>query len=594
MLTLWAALQAWGYRFTEYYNDGINYLDIAEHFAQGDFSAGFSCYWSPLYSAVLAVFLKLSPARGLSEFALLKGVNFLIYLFFFFVFERFLNRFINFYQRSFPNTEISYVAISNKQWQMLGYSSFAYGAFVLGGTWIDSPDILMAALFLAALSIALDLPNYSEKKRKFAMCWIGALMGLGYLAKAVLFGVSLSFLAGMALARKQLKLRKHDFLLTILTLAIVSAPYIAFISKQTGEFTLSPVGKLNAIWFVTRDLSIYQGRGSKAAEASLIHPSRLICAQPATYEFAEPIKGTYPLSFDPTYWMSGAKLSMSIVKVLPVIILNAMYFFQLFFGYALAAFVILMVIAGYRITDWQAIKLNAMFILPVFLTISGYSLSCNLAISPTHTRHFTLALLLTIIGSFSCLRLAKSSQLPPSATNRATAKVKTGLQLVITITCLLCITLCIARLCNDWQYATTSPDLAHLRVAQGLARLGLKEGNAVALMSTQEPLIDWAKIDGLRIIANISSSSEFWQASAHQRATALAAIKNTGAKAIIYFPRAVSQYGRLVTTYRDHDYLNYLKLLGAHGPQLYSKPDPGPFESGWQKLEGVDCYVYLF
>ena len=61
------------------------------------------------------------------------------------------------------------------------------------------------------------------------------------------------------------------------------------------------------------------------------HPPRRVFQNPDVYEFAEPIGGTYPLSFDPGYWTAGLSPRVDVRQQLQAVISNARFYFDLFF-----------------------------------------------------------------------------------------------------------------------------------------------------------------------------------------------------------------------------------------------------------------------
>ena len=66
----------------------------------------------------------------------------------------------------------------------------------------------------------------------------------------------------------------------------------------------------------------------------LTHPTREIFAAPATFEFKEPFKGTYPPEYDLTYWYQGVKPHVHIRQQIKVLASNLFYEFETLFLFA--------------------------------------------------------------------------------------------------------------------------------------------------------------------------------------------------------------------------------------------------------------------
>ena len=63
----------------------------------------------------------------------------------------------------------------------------------------------------------------------------------------------------------------------------------------------------------------------------LTHPTRQIFAAPATFEFREPFKGTYPPEYDLTYWYQGVKPQVHVRQEIKVLASNLFYEFETLF-----------------------------------------------------------------------------------------------------------------------------------------------------------------------------------------------------------------------------------------------------------------------
>src|SRR6266516_3640234 len=73
------AAEAWATRFSRN-PDGISYLDIGDAYWRGDWHNAINAYWSPLYSLILGLFIKVLRPTPHWEYSLEHLVNFLIYV----------------------------------------------------------------------------------------------------------------------------------------------------------------------------------------------------------------------------------------------------------------------------------------------------------------------------------------------------------------------------------------------------------------------------------------------------------------------------------------------------------------------------------
>src|SRR5437667_8786311 len=81
---LLGALDAWYPRFSMSpivpFADGAAYIDIASAYARGDWAHALNAYWSPLYSWLLALALRLLRPSAAAEFPVVHLVNLIIFV----------------------------------------------------------------------------------------------------------------------------------------------------------------------------------------------------------------------------------------------------------------------------------------------------------------------------------------------------------------------------------------------------------------------------------------------------------------------------------------------------------------------------------
>ena len=303
LIVSWALLQIWNNRFFEHYNDGVSYLDMASCYLKGNWLDGLPSSWNPLYPAIIALVFKIVHPDALHEFVVLKLVNFMIFLVTLVSFEYFLPTFIWFYNNQLKN-QIDVCKLSNICWLLLAYGAFAYSFLCLNSIATDTPDMLSAAFMIVALTSVLKILGDKYTTKDYLI--FGLFSGIAYIAKpAALPGIliCLPFIWWKSSRRKSMKL----FYAASAIILLVISPYVLYLSIQVGEPTISPSAKYNYIWFVDQKMCDAHSPTEEIKRKSLLHPMPIICSYPLVYEFAQPVKGTYPPWYDPFYWYAGYK-----------------------------------------------------------------------------------------------------------------------------------------------------------------------------------------------------------------------------------------------------------------------------------------------
>jgi hypothetical protein len=189
---------------------------------------------------------------------------------------------------------------------LIACSSFLYCTLDFTTLAYVTPDILVSVFAFLAAGLLLRMAAGTASTSAYVA--LGAVLGMGYLAKApfLFFGLLCLGMAA-ALGRKQ-----SDALircgLTAAMFAAICAPYIWVLSNAKGRFTYGDSGRWNVIWMVNH-VPYYHWQGGPAGNGEPVHPTRQLSRNPAIYEFATPVGGTYPPWYDPIYWTEGAKIA---------------------------------------------------------------------------------------------------------------------------------------------------------------------------------------------------------------------------------------------------------------------------------------------
>lgn len=335
---LWAGLHAWVGR-NAMNPDGMSYLDMASESLHRGPSELISGYWSPGYPAILALALRLvHPSAGF-EFPLIHFVNFLIFIATLACFT--------FFTRSWLERDPE-----RRNWNAY-FIPFSFGLFL----WVTtefistdsvSPDMLVAAIVFLAAGICCRISRQSLGWKEFAL--LGAVLGLGYYAKAAMLPLALLLLATLFVhpiwpGRDRLRIAVAG-----VTCLLMASPLIALISLRTGRLSTGETGPLNYAWYVN-GLAPQIGWNSDADRSggSPLHPPQALLTKPNVLAFAEPVHGTYPLWYDPSYWYAGAKIRFDVRQQIAALKANwAVLYEMLLVTVGLATGVLMFLVATKR------------------------------------------------------------------------------------------------------------------------------------------------------------------------------------------------------------------------------------------------------
>jgi hypothetical protein len=291
---LLGAIEAWRFRYSMN-ADGVQYLDNATAYFNGDFHKALNSQWSPLYPWMIgAMFAAIHP-DPYAEFPLVHLLNFVIYLLSLAGFLFFLNSILRMIA---PRTRVGVALIA--------FSSFIYCSLDFTSLAYVTPDVLVSVFAFLAAGLLLRMSAGTRSRSAYVA--LGAVLGIGYLAKApfLFFGflcVGMAFVLG----RKQ-SAAWIGCGLSVAMFAVIAVPYIWVLSNAKGRFTYGDSGRWNVIWMVNH-VPYYHWQGGPAGNGEPIHPTRQLSRNPAIFEFATPVGGTYPPWYDPIYWTEGARIA---------------------------------------------------------------------------------------------------------------------------------------------------------------------------------------------------------------------------------------------------------------------------------------------
>jgi hypothetical protein len=514
VLTLaFGLVQVWACRY-DLTPDAMDYLDIAREVAAGHWGAIANGYWGTLNSVLLAPFLRfhLSPERELL-LAHLQGI--LIVLIAFFAFRFFLNSVLDTIREprdkdKEPSEEIGLRSLPEWSLCVLGYSLFLWSSLIIVGVSMFGPDLLVTVFVYLAAGLLLRL---RRERGLLNFVAFGFTLGIGYSAKAIMFPISLVFLAVSILKVPRWK----QNVCSVLAFAVVAAPLVLTLSLQRGRFTFGDSGLLNYSAMVSPGGRVINWQGDPVASGVPKHATRQISVNPPMYEFNGPIRGTYPPSYDPSYWNEGRRATFNIRAQVSVFLHHVPHVVELFLvtqPSVTAGFLFLLLWSS---TGFLRDLLRHWDLLAISLSIVVLYMLVHF--EPRFAGAFVVLIWMSL---FLSLRLPAG----PDAQRIA------GLSIVaLSVVMLISFTSDTAKkLVNGCPESAQS----QLEVARELA---LAPDTPIAVVGPGN-FSYWAHFARLRIIAEIMSpdDQDFWRLSSDRRRELYDVFRRTGAQSIIGQP----------------------------------------------------------
>jgi len=506
--------------------DGISYLDIGDAYIRGDWYIALNSVWSPMYSWILGLVMYIVKPSMHWEFPVVHLVNFALYLVALICFAIFWKQLRQWQQeRALENDLI----LPEWAWLSIGYLLFIWSSLSLIQIWSVTPDMLMAIFVYLAATLVVRIRRGAIAWSSFAL--LGIVLGLGYLAKAFMFPMGFVFL-GMALLTAGNLRRSIPLALVALGIfLLLSSPFIVLISQAKGRFTFSDAGKLTYVRHINH-VPYPHWQGETSGNGTPIHPSRKIFNNPPIYEFGSPVGGTYPISYDPSYWYEGVTARFDWQNQAESLIANGLVYLDIFFrqqGVLLISVLILYLMGprlslrrmnivrswGLSLVALAAFGLYGMVLVAeryigVFFVLFWADLLAGVSLSPTQIHKRLVAVVSALIVVFMLANLLIFNlqgfvDLAGKANPTSTTHQQAG------------------------------PPSWPGEVAQTLHQLGVQPGDKVAVIGYAFTSSFWARLARVKIVAEMFDweAEPFWLGDAETQDRVLGAFADAGAKAIV-------------------------------------------------------------
>jgi len=397
------------------------------------------------------------------------------------------------------------------QWTIfaVGYAVFIWSTFSLITIRLVSPDMLMAGLVYLAAGLLLRIWERNSSLPRFLL--LGAVLGVGYLAKAPVFPLAFVFFVLAWFLGKSRRGAVAGLLGALVVFFAVGAPWFAALSHAKGRFTFGDSGRFNYVVHVN-DVSadwFFQDLGT--AGGHYVHTVRKIFDDPPIYEFSSPIRATSSVAYDPSYWAEGAVPRVTFRRELAAIRHWLEFYLDDFFTSQAGLFVGLIVLCFMAGRERALSQITARW--PVWLL--GLAGLAMYALVYAELRYVAVFFSLLWIGLFSSLRTR------PGHEGRSTA-VALALAVVIVTAgpSILSVAGGLSQLRKD-------PPHKFWQIAHDLQNLGVKPGDRVARLPNHFGLA-WGRILGVTEVARIPAerATDFWCAKPETQARALEALRH--------------------------------------------------------------------
>ena len=524
--------------------DGIAYLDLGQAWWSGDWDAVINITWSPLYAWIVGGAVHLSQPSVWWEFPVVQITNFFIYALALLSFEFFWRQLTRSYFAP-PAGEGEAARFPPAVWLAIGYSLFIWVSLNLIAVWAVTPDMCVAALLYLAAGYLLK--SAAPDAPRSAAWLLGLTLGLAYLAKSALFPLGVAGIALTTLISGSTGTRWARLGRSLAGFLIVAAPMVAAMSISVGHPSFGDVGRFTYLKHVN-GMAWPQWQLTKGLEGAPVHPPQQIHEDPAAWEFATPIRGTYPLAYDPAWWTQGLKPTVALRSQLQAIVDNKVYYFDLFVrhqGGFLAVLALLAVLA------WPRWRREPRLDAPIALSLWALTAFGLYALVYAESRYVAPFVLLLWAGLLVQIRLPEGE-----GSRRTLAVGGTLMALFIWIN--------IAALNLEGfggllgyasqRHGEQATNLTTRKLGDGGTRVdhpaiaealrtdfGLEPGAPVAFIGYSYSAY-WARLGRYRIVAEVRPEEfeRFWTAGNDVREEVLAAFDSIGAVAVISEPAAAN------------------------------------------------------
>jgi hypothetical protein len=284
---------------------------------------------------------------------------------------------------------------------------------------------------------------------------------------------------------------------------IVAGPWILVLSLSKGHLTYSDTGRLNYAWYVNGSAGNRHWQGEHHGAGEPLHPTRKLHSDPAVFEFASPIPGTYSPWYDPSYWNEGLQITFDLKKQLDVFVYHLRQYFSTMYGIVrVPIFVLILFVVCSRYPSRFPRKFLALWpiVLPSVAAFVLYAL--------VHVE-------LRFLGAFALIILTSAfASAEPEGGYLAKRVLAIGLVLLLLV----------GPLNTAYLRGELTGDVSAIvngnttfdpygGISEGLLAMGVRPGDTIAVIGANSSAAVWARRARAKIVAEIPSyeSKQYWE-----------------------------------------------------------------------------------
>jgi len=486
--------------------DALAYIEMGEALRTGEWLRLANLTYSPGYPVLLGIGQVLLDSNPMTELSHLRIVNVICFLITLAGCELFLGQI-----RKGAGLGMGDVWKPLPGWllDIMWYAAFLAAALVLIRIRLMNPDMLVFATVLFGASAIVWIGRDPEPYSKYAI--LGLVSGVGYLVKSFFFPFSAVLFLLAGLAARSFRKALPRVVVGIVVMLMVAAPLMSALSARLGRLTY---GELGRHMYAT----LISGKGAP------IHPETLN-ADPSVRRFVYNVTCTHPSGFDICYWHEGLVPDLNVGAHLRIIPGNVKEIFTQTPWLVLIGlwFIALWWAGAFRLASlWPP----SAFSLSIALAAAGIGLYSLVRMEP---RYIAPYLFVGFVGLTLCLGYRSGDQ-------RA-RRVVTWMSSVLAGFALLLLGHVVvdqtvrALYSSDSKLSYRDQFQELVAVKDFLLSHGLEKGDYAAVADI--PPMYWARMAGLRVIAEIDSTEEFLNSTPEKRMRALEALRKSGVKAVV-------------------------------------------------------------